>query len=359
MINRSTLYSSPGGDTIQMEQTAKFLSELGVSVDIIPSSEHINYENYDLLHLFNIIRPNDFISIVSKTNLPVAISTIYVDYTEHQKEAQKGLLGFLSKFIDGDKIEYIKVIARHFINNEKISSPKYIWLGHRKSIRYLLNRSSILLPNSNSENNRLLAKFGVLKQSKIIPNGIDLEKFDIKLKCNAKYANSIICVGRIESRKNQLNLIRAVNRTNYKLIIIGKKSPNQKKYYEKCRKEAHLNNNIVFEDHMAQEHIIEIMKSARVHALASWFETTGLVSLEAAYMGCNIVITNKGDQKEYFEDLAFYCDPSDVSSIKTAIDEAYSKPFREKLREKIKKNYNWNVAAEKTLDAYKTILNNA
>ncbi len=58
--------------------------------------------------------------------------------------------------------------------------------------------------------------------------------------------------------------------------------------------------------------------------MPSWFETTGLSSLEAAAMGCNIVITRKGDAYEYFGDYAYYCDPESPDSIFKAIEKAAS-----------------------------------
>ena len=95
-----------------------------------------------------------------------------------------------------------------------------------------------------------------------------------------------------------------------------------------------------------------------MHALASWFETTGLVSLEAAYLGCNIVITNRGDQLDYFGDNAFYCDPESVSSIKEAVDAAYVSASSDILRQKILTEYNWEVTAQRTIHAYKEIFKN-
>jgi glycosyltransferase involved in cell wall biosynthesis len=89
--------------------------------------------------------------------------------------------------------------------------------------------------------------------------------------------------------------------------------------------------------------------------LASWFETTGLSSLEAAVMGCNIVITDKGDTKEYFEDIAFYCDPASPASIFAAIEKAMISPFRQELKRKIETNYTWEITAEKTMQAYREI----
>ena len=96
-----------------------------------------------------------------------------------------------------------------------------------------------------------------------------------------------------------------------------------------------------------------------MHVLPSWFETTGLSSLEAAAMGCNIVITNKGDAKEYFMEYAYYCDPESPPSILKAVEEAARNPMNTNLPDLIRKKYTWHEAAQKTLEAYKTVLSNS
>jgi len=49
-ITRLNLYTIAGGDTVQIEQTARQLIALGVEVDILRSIDVIPYEKYDLLH---------------------------------------------------------------------------------------------------------------------------------------------------------------------------------------------------------------------------------------------------------------------------------------------------------------------
>ena len=73
-------------------------------------------------------------------------------------------------------------------------------------------------------------------------------------------------------------------------------------------------------------------------------------------MGCNLVITEKGDTREYFENFAFYCDPYSVDSIREAIIKAYQTPVNQALRERIMNNFTWDKAAEKTLEGYRKIL---
>jgi glycosyltransferase involved in cell wall biosynthesis len=359
MISRSTLYSSPGGDTIQIENTAKYLRKYSdINVDIKLSDENIDYKSYDLMHFFNIIRPNDFLHHVKRSNLPFVISTIFVDYSEYEKKARQGIVKYLNLITSSDTLEYIKVIARVLKSQEKLLDLSYLWRGQKNSIKYLIKNSSQLLPNSQSEYNRVEKHFNISQKYSVIPNAIDTSVFDeSSININKKFKDSIICVGRIEGRKNQLNLIKAVNKTNFKLFIIGKKSPNQLSYYDTCKKEAYENNNIKFIDHVSQNELAKIMRASKVHALISWFETTGLVSLEAAYLGCNLVITNRGDQLEYFKNSATYCEPDNIDSIVSALIIAHKKDFDIKFKEKIKNEYTWEKTASETYKAYKEIIN--
>ena len=133
-------------------------------------------------------------------------------------------------------------------------------------------------------------------------------------------------------------------------MLIGAAAPNQQDYYRECRSLAAAN--VTFLDRIPQDELLGYYQRAKVHILPSWFETTGLSSIEAAVMHCNIVITDKGDTREYFGDDAFYCDPSDTGSIFTAVEQASRAPFNNKLYEKILNNYTWKQAALQTLKAY-------
>lgn len=353
IITRSTLYDSPGGDTVQIEMTKYYLEELGVKVDVYLSSSKINYNGYDILHFFNIIRPGDILKHI-KPKCKIVISTIYVDYEEYELRETKGLRNSLVRFLGSDNLEFIKSIARSLLGKERIQSLSYFLRGHKNSIRYLIRRADCLLPNSQSELKRVFDKYGVeTEKYKIVPNGIDLIKYSSVIADN-KYKDSIICVGRIEGRKNQYRLIKAVNELPYQCYIIGKPSINDLAYYKRCKSIA--KGHIKFIDHIPQDKLFGIMKAAKVHVLPSWFETTGLVSLEAAYLDCNIVVTRKGDQEEYFKNDVFYCKPDSIDSIKSAISNAYRSELKLSLKDRILHNYTWKLAAEKTLEAYQEVL---
>lgn len=352
-ISRATLYTSPGGDTKQLDLTAHNLRKLGVDVDVYLCYEQIDYTKYDLLHFFNIIRPADVIKHIKQSQKPYVVSTIFVEYGTVKQ--QVGTAQRLLKMVfSDDGLEYVKAIARAVKNGEKIVSKDYLLMGHKAAIKYVAGNAAMLLPNSESEYRRFEKKYNIRPQYRVVPNGINTDSAGKQYPTSEKYKDAILCMGRIEARKNQLNLIRALNGTQYQLYIHGKPSPNAMAYFEQCKAEAA--SNIHIEGHLDDEELFTAYSNARVHVLPSYFETTGLSSLEAAVMGCNIVVTDLGDTKDYFKEDAWYCNPDSPESIRAAIDEAYNTPYDEAFRKRILSEYTWERAAEETLAAYKQVL---
>jgi len=353
MISRPTLFDAPGGDTIQISETAAELRNIGVEVEIKLANEKINYHQFDLIHFFNMIRPNAIWPHIKKSKLPYVLSTIYVDYTVVDQYLRSKLLNRIIKIIGQDRGEYLKTIARNILNSEPIMDFDYLWMGHRKSVKRILNKASYLLPNSNSEWARIVKDYNPTSTGKIIPNGFpsNFKKsaFDPTIK------SGVICVARIEPIKNQLNLIKAIQGTNIPLKIIGQAAPNHHNYFEECKRIA--TENVEFIGQLNQADLLDHYKKAKVHILPSWFETTGLSSLEAAAMGCNIIVSPYGDTKEYFEG-AIFCEPDNVQSIKHSIEKALAMEWEPLLRNRVLMKYNWKIAAEMTHLVYQEVLNN-
>ena len=350
MVSRSTLFSTPGGDTTQILETAKALRNFGVVVDLRLASEKITYENYDLIHFFNIIRPNDILRHTKRTNLPFVVSTIFVDYSEFEKISRKGIAGLLNRVFSADQIESIKAVARSIKGQERFPLMRYLLKGHRRSVQEVIKNASVLLPNSGSEYRRLAKVYNVMQRFVVVPNGIDTTKFQYH---QTEERDIVLCVARFEPLKNQLNLIRALKGTDHQLYLVGNPSKNHNAYFENCKREA--SENVHFVSHISQDELVAYYRRARVHVLPSWFETTGLSSLEAGAMGCNLVITGKGDTQEYFGDNACYCEPDNIASIREAVKNAYLAPSNPDFSKYISEKYNWATAAQKTLEGYNLI----
>jgi glycosyltransferase involved in cell wall biosynthesis len=350
-ISRSSLFDDPGGDTIQMEQTAQYLKTFGVNVDIIANGQDYSAAHYDLLHFFNLIRPGEVLPHL-KSGVPAVISPIYVDYSFSDQNARKGISANISKVLDKNKIEYIKAGIRFIKGKDTQISKEYFLNGHKRSMQKVLNQVRYILPNSESEYSRIKTDFQMNVPYAVIPNG---STAFFKYEGNQRMINSILCVARIEPRKNQLNLIKAINASpELSLTIIGDPGKNSFDYYEECKSIA--GERVQFISGISQSSLIEHYHRSHIHVLASWFETTGLSSLEAGTSGCQLVISKYGDASDYFKDFVEYCDPGNVESIRGAIMAAIKRPLNNQLSEFLLKNYTWQVAAEKTLEVYRKVL---
>lgn len=352
-ITRSTLYTVKGGDTFQLINTARQLRLLGVEVDIKLTDQPIQYQQYDLLHFFNIVRPADIVYHIDQSKKPFVVSPNLVNYHQYDQFYRKGMAGLLFRFLPKNSIEYIKTIARWVQGTDVLRTTSYLWQGHKQSIKKILQQAARILPNSKLEYDQL-AEFGTpLPGYSLIPNGIDPALFTSSSRA-PKDPDLVLCVARIEGLKNQLNLITALNNTRYRLVIIGNPAPNHLDYYEECRKKAAAN--VSFINQLPQEDLTCWYQQAGIHILPSWFETCGLSTLEAAAMGCRVVITDKGYTREYFGNEAVYCDPASPQSILAAVEKVAATPASDTLKQKIFDQYTWQQAASKTAAAYKQVL---
>src|SRR5690606_2087604 len=143
--------------------------------------------------------------------------------------------------------------------------------------------------------------------------------------------------------------IRALNGTSFTLLLTRSPSPNQQSYYERCVAEA--KENVRFIGRLHQKSLVKYYCKAREHPLPIWFETCGLSSLEAASVGCNIIVTDRGYTREYFGSEAFYCNPGEPASIRRSIEEAAELESSNKLKQKIFQQYTWKESAALTLQA--------
>ncbi len=352
MLSRQNLFTVPGGDTMQINKTAEALRQLGVKVDIGLLGESYEYADYDLVHLFNIIVPEQIERVVRKLPIPYVVSTIFVDYGEYENRSRSGLLGTITRHLPPSFIEYGKAVIKALLNR-RLPNLRFLFSGFDSSVARIARGAAILLPNSQSEMRRFSERFAVTPPYHVVPNGVDVQLFQ-PVEGIMRDDSLVLCIARIEGLKNQLNLIRAIKGTGLKLKLVGNAAPNHQAYYAACVAEA--GDEVEFIPHVDQPELVQLLSRAKVHVLPSWFETTGLVSLEAALMGCNIVVSNRGDVREYLGEHVHYCEPDSIASIRTAIITATQADSSDELSRLIRERYSWQRAAEETLWAYRQVL---
>lgn len=149
-------------------------------------------------------------------------------------------------------------------------------------------------------------------------------------------------------------LIWALRDTGLPLVLAG--PVGDPHYAALCSRWAGPNVHYVGE--LSPDMLASAYAAARVHALPSWIETTGLANLEAGLASCSLVVGDRGAETEYLGEHAFACDPGDAESIREAVLTAWnshSADAVEARRQHILSNYSWQKAAV-TAEAYEAAL---
>ncbi len=338
-----------------MKQLAKHLASLGWGADIYTADSTPPYADFDLLHVFNAFRPADLMVHIRRSRLPYVVSPIYVDYSQYERKHRTGLFGLLARTATPHQLEYLKVIARRLRNGERIVSPEYVFRGQYASVRGVLQNARLIIPQSEHEMRRVESDFNVSLPYHVAAYGITPEGImAAKASPAVEFRDTVGCVARIEGRKNQLGLIRALKGTGLRLVIVGQPSPNHVSYAAQCRAEAGAE--VEFIGQVPHERVLEILSAARVHVLPSHFETCGLSTLEAAALGTRVVVGDRGDVRDYFGSNAVYCDPDDTASIRQAVLTAYQTPPRIGFDQHVLERFTWQAMARDTADAYDRVL---
>lgn len=325
MQARPDLFKVPAGDTIQITKTKAALSELGVEVDL-NFSLNPDLSTYQLVHCFNITRVQETHAQVHNAlqqQRPVVLSPIYWNLEEYLENESPGLLSWWEQEMD----------LRHDV----------------------LESVHLLLPNATSEMLQIKKDFKIDTPYKVVYNGVDPTFYGRKPDAFIQeygLQDFVLCVGRISPRKNQLGMIKALKGTGVQMVFIG--SVNDPGYYRECIKTA--GDQGLFISHMPHHRLTAAYAAAKVHMLASWYDTPGLVNLEAGLAGCNLVVSDRGTAQEYFGDLVWYCSPDDSQSIRMAVEEAYHSPQVDDLSIHIMNHFTWKKIGEATLEAYSRVL---
>jgi len=355
----------PGGDFAQLSETARHLQQLGVEATL-SAALYPPLDDIDVVHLAN---TNKWmvhwcyagILCARERSKPVVVSTIYWPWDEEEQEVlRRRPYGWTVAKALPKRALPVRVTATWArARNARSGWPKgWYAIYHSLQRKYrslemqqaVWGMADVLLPNSRIEADILKTLHGVQTPCVVVPTAVDPKFAQGDANCfAAKYGlqDFVLCVAAIHERKNQLSLIQAMRAVDLPLVLIGAANT---RYARLCKERAHKN--VHFLPPMSQEELADAYAAAKVHALPTFFETSGLASLEAAIAGGNVVTTVRGSTVEYFQDMAWYCSPTDVDSIKQAILEAAKAPRSTRLRDYILAEFTWERAAQRTLEAY-------
>ncbi len=354
---RPQIFEVPGGDTVQLLKMQQYLHTCAnIEVTISPNPSDICREKFDLVHAFNLFDIDSLQPQVEKAHdvqLPVLITTNYWNPLEFFFETSHSLFHQIAR----------SLLPRQFLFDRYCRQKRNRMQSELARQRKVLETATLVLPNSVGEGSELQRDFGLPPEKiSVVYNAVDFD--DIAAadaeSFTAEYGlkNFVLCVGRFEERKNQLGVIEALAGLKAPLVFIGGVPSYQQPYYDACQKAARRIPNVLFLSGLPQQAVFGAMKAAKVHVLGSWWENTGLVSLEAAVCGCNVVSTDRSPWQEYFADDAWIINPADPAAIRQAVESALNAPVSAALADRIRSRFTWSQAAESLAKAYQHVLEN-
>ncbi len=335
----SSAFQAPGGGEVQLIRTAAQLESLGVPVR--PFNPWIDrIEDARLLHLFGMSREGlELARVAQARRIPIALSTICW--------FEPGAMAALASSWVGAGLD----VGKWAIRRAFPLLPTWR--------RELLKLADAILPNSRAEADQLVQLFATDRRKLcVVPNGVDPQIAGARpdsFRALVGQEPFVLYVGRIEPRKNLLGLIEALRGSARRLVVVGDPVPIHEGYERRCRERGRDFTTWVPRLDPDDPLLASAYAAARVLALPSWFETPGLVALEAALVGCPVVVTPHGCTREYFGDRVEYARPGSGASIAAAIDRAWERPRPTELARLVGEEYLWSQVARRTAEVYAAI----
>ena len=314
------------GTKMQAQIWKTELEKRGHQVDCISPWGHYDWKSYDVIHVFGLgLWVYDIIYWGSRLRNKIIYSPIIDSNTPLWKYRLATMFG----------CRKLRLISQNY------------------AVRLLRSDIRMFLARTDYEAGYLREGYGIEDEKiGIVPLSYRVDNYAPSV----RKEDFCLFVGTMtQERKNVKSLIIAAKKYRFKLVLVGNKGNEDSQ--KKLLKLIDGATNIEVKGFVSDEKLAMLYNKAKVFALPSINEGVGLVALEAAVCGCNIVITNLGGPKEYYPDgLAYKVNPYDIDdigkSILEALDDRNSQP---RLREHIISNYGIKRCVD-TLERYYSMI---
>ncbi len=311
-----------GGDSVQMLTAYQYLTERGVDVCIIDRSIK-NFSEFDMIHLFNLTRITEtyqYFKLAQKSGRPVVLTPIYWDLKKYYSYSENHA--------------YLE-----------------LWNANAPYRQEILYGCDMIYPSSMAEQSLIKQEAGTDIPCTLVYNCINLPLETTGEAAAPAAYPFIFCAARICPRKNQYVLAKICRELDQPLILAG--GAYNRDYLEQCLQFDHVR----YLGFLKGIMLIKMYQAAKLHVLCSFLETPGLSSMEAGACGTPIVSTQEGSAREYFGDLALYCNPYHEADIYNAVKKGLAYNPQPLLKEHLLKHYNTQTCLEPLYKSYCDILN--
>jgi glycosyltransferase involved in cell wall biosynthesis/lipopolysaccharide biosynthesis regulator YciM len=348
MLIRANVLSQRGGDTVLLERMTEGLRSRGHEV-VWDFECKEDLSDCDIAHLFNFATPEvteNCSKYVKSFNLPFVVTTLYEDWPRFFSPMVDTFIA-LQKYVENGQSDWERIW------NERLKVGK----TPIQDNSYSAFHADALIASGSNELDSLRRDYPHSRRFEINHFGHDV--FDGRPDPNLfreayKVENFVLCVGRFEWRKNQLMLLKALEDSDIPLVFLFGGFTYQPDYEAICRR-FKRRGKTHFISRVEPAMLASAFAACKVHALPSWYELPGLVSVEAAHYGANVVASTEGTIRDYLGDDAWYCSPDNFESIRKAVEEAYYAPKTDRLSKRVSR-FTWDNCVDELLGIYGNVL---
>lgn len=359
---RGDLHAYPLGDGAVVDSVMRGLKESGMQASLSLAGNP-DLSGVDVVQLANMVHTRDTrlqLANAKAAGKPTVLIPMYEDLDRYLVRAIKtnAIFRFLAAEKKPIQLENVAKLRDAFeLAAHPLDEPgaRHFGIGDAEAQKSILEGVDRIFTSGKAESESIRARFG---------KGLPISEMPYCF--NPRFASGdpaaftrrfgisdfALCVGRLEARKNQWQLIEVFRGLPHlKLVLIGAfTDPSMEPLIK-----AYAPPNVVFIRGLPLDELAGAYAAARLHVLPSWYELPGLANLEAAAAGCRVVTTDWGTPRDYLGDQAGYCDPSDPLSIRKAVLDAWDRPADPSLRERVIRDFTWKRSTARCLEAYREI----
>jgi glycosyltransferase involved in cell wall biosynthesis len=374
----------PGGDLVQLQRWAVWLLELGVDVEVTcsPTPE---LRGVDLVHFHNLGRASVLWGALQHCRtfgVPTVLTPLYWPADEFDRLGRPGWSGRLSRLLpDGLRRRLKAALRKARQDRGRFHIAREFWTNGPKRLQRFLTAFDALAVNSLAEVDALTRLSSALPPMHIVHSGVDAffwsedrtlwalegdqllpdgtRQRTLALEQpggspEMRPRTGVLCVARFDPQKAQHRLIEALRPLGVSLTLAGADNPNYPDYRAYCQRLA--DSQVTLLPRVSKSQLKLLYRTCRVHALTSWYETTGLTALEAGCCGARSVVTSRGGTRDYGGELAWYVDPSNLSSVRATIERALAAPETPDFLGRVRSRFTWHQSTQRLLRVYAAVL---
>jgi glycogen synthase len=221
----------------------------------------------------------------------LGVATAYTINDEHPQQFMPAKVHWLSN--DDSVVERLKKVAKSAV---KILAERFLW-----PLTTLREPAFPITIISHATRDRLLDQGLPIAHSRVIHQGIPLERFDYR-ELTAVETCKILFVGQVSRTKGVHTLIQSLSRldsSNWKLTIVGDGVPDYTQELHQLVANLGLAGKVEFAGRQPHDSLPSIYRLHDIFVFPSeWEEPFGLTHLEAMASGCAVISTTTGGSKE-------------------------------------------------------------